>query len=275
MSERDGFPPGVPCWVQAVHPEPEAAVAFYTELFGWEAENLMPPDHPGDYFLCRLRGRDVAAIVSRHGAPAPSSAVWTTHVCAESAARAAARVEDAGGAVIGAPFDSPGGGGMAVVADPAGAVFCVWEPRERSGAQLVNEPGAWSMSALMTPDPEGATRFYGDVFGWTTDAFDVGGAQVTLWRLPGYVGGEPEQPVPPDVVATMLPESAGGGDAPPSWTVDFWIEDLDAALELALERGAGVISGPYEVPGTPLRQGAITDPQGATLSLTQPPGRGG
>jgi predicted enzyme related to lactoylglutathione lyase len=46
VSERDGFDPGVPCWVQAMHPDPSAAVAFHMELFGWEADDLMPPDHP-------------------------------------------------------------------------------------------------------------------------------------------------------------------------------------------------------------------------------------
>jgi len=269
MSERDGFEHGVPCWVQAVHPDPGAAIAFYTELFGWEAENLMPPDDPGDYFVCRLRGRDVAAIVSQHGAPAPPSAVWTTQVWVESADEAAARVNEAGGSVIGQPFESPGGGRQAVLSDPSGAVFGAWEPRERRGAQLVNEPGAWAMSALNTPDPEACKRFYGEVFGWETETFDLGDAQMTMWKLPGYVGGEPQQPVARDVIATMrVPD---GDDVPPHWSVDFWIRNLDDALGRATELGAKVIGGPYDVPNAGLRQAVITDPQGATLSLTQPP----
>ena len=43
MSERDGYEPGVPCWVTAVHPDAEEAAGFYAELFGWETENLMVP----------------------------------------------------------------------------------------------------------------------------------------------------------------------------------------------------------------------------------------
>ena len=143
MSERDGYEHGVPCFVSGVFPDPDAAASFYSELFGWETENLMPPEHPGDYFVCRLRDRDVAAIVSQHGAPAPPQAVWTTLVSVESVDEAASRAASAGGKVIGEPFDSPGGGRQAVLADPAGAVFSVWEPRERHGAQLVNEPSAW------------------------------------------------------------------------------------------------------------------------------------
>ena len=79
-------------------------------------------------------------------------------------------------------------------------MFNVWEPRTRHGAQLVNEPGAWAMSRLDTPDPEGAAAFYGEVFGWTTEAF----GPATMFRLPGYVGGEPEQPVSREVVAAMM-----------------------------------------------------------------------
>jgi predicted enzyme related to lactoylglutathione lyase len=274
MSERDGYEHGVPCFVSGVFPDPEAAVSFYGELFGWETENLMPPDHPGDYFVCRLRGRDVAAIVSQHGAPAPPQAVWTTLVSVESVDEAASRAATAGGNVIGEPFDSPGGGRQAVLADPAGAVFSVWEPGERHGAQLVNEPSAWSMSALNTDDPEAAKRFYTEVFGWEVRSFDMGDAELVMWTVPGYVGGEPQQPVPRDVVATMLPPSADGDAPPPHWSVDFWIADVDGSAAKIPELGGQVLAEPYDVPNTGLRQGVFMDPQGATLSLTQPPGMG-
>ncbi|HYZ27566.1 MAG TPA: VOC family protein [Thermoleophilaceae bacterium] len=271
MSERDGYAHGVPCFVSGVFPDPAAAVAFYSDLFGWEAEDLMPAEHPGSYLACRLRGRDVAAIVSQHGAPAPPRPVWTTLIWVDSVDEAAANAAQAGGTVVGEPFDSPGGGRQAVLADPAGAVFSVWEPRERRGAQLVNEPGAWSMSALNSPDPEGAKRFYGGLFGWGTETFDMGGAEMTMWTVPGYVGGEPEQPVPRDVVATMIPPGAAG-DAPPHWSVDFWVADVDAACARVADRGGEIHAGPYDIPNTGLRQAVVADPLGASLSLTQPPG---
>jgi predicted enzyme related to lactoylglutathione lyase len=155
----------------------------------------MPPESPSKYFVCTLRGRDVAAVGSARGG-APSVAVWDTYIWAESADDTVAKVTDAGGSVVIEPFDLLDAARVAVVADPAGAVFGVWQPIEHRGAQLVNEPGAWSMSQLNTRDPEGAKAFYGTVFGWKTGTFDAGDSEVTLWRLPGYVGGEPEQPVP-------------------------------------------------------------------------------
>lgn len=266
MSERDGYEHGVPCWVAAVHGDPEGAAAFYSGLFGWEAENLMPAEHPGDYFLCTLRGRRVAAVVSQHGAPAPPEPAWGTYVWVESADGAAAKVAEAGGTVVGEPFDSPGGGRMAVLADPAGAVFCVWEPGEHRGAELVNEPGAWSMSSLSTPDPEGAKAFYEKVFGWTTESFDMGDGEFTMWRQPGYVGGEPTQPVSREVVGIMLPESAAEA-GPPRWSVDFWVDDVDAAAGRAPELGGRVVVPPYDTPG--FRQAVLADPGGAAFAVSR------
>jgi predicted enzyme related to lactoylglutathione lyase len=264
MSHRDGYEPGVPCWVAAVEPDAKAAARFYADLFGWETENLMPEDHPGDYIVCRKGGRDAAAVVSQHGAPPPPRPIWTTHIHVEDADAAAAKAEDAGGEVIGEPFDSPGGGRQAVIADPTGAVFSVWQPGERTGAQVVNEASAWSMSFLGTPDQEGAKEFYGALFGWETDTFETGGATFTLWRLPGYVGGVPHQPVARDVVAVMIDPPPG---APPQWSVDFWTDDAETTARRAAELGGSVVAPPYEVPG--FRQAVLADPHGAAFTVSQ------
>jgi predicted enzyme related to lactoylglutathione lyase len=79
VSEREGFAPGVPCWIDTWQPDAEAALRFYTALFGWQAEDTMPPDTPGRHFMCRLRGRDVAAIASRPES-APPVPAWNTYV---------------------------------------------------------------------------------------------------------------------------------------------------------------------------------------------------
>jgi uncharacterized protein len=266
MSERDGYEPGVPCWVDIWLPDADAAVSFYTELFGWEAEESMPGS-PGKHYMCRLRGRDVAAIASRPAGAPPTTPAWSTYVWVEDAEQTAAKVLESGGSVVLEPSRSLDGGRIAVLADPAGAVFCAWQPGEHKGAQLVNEPGAWSMSALNTRDPEGAKQFYGAVLGWDTETFDLGGAEVTLWRLPGYVGGEPEQPVGRDVIATMAPMD--DDTAVPHWSVDFWVDDVDAVAEKAAQLGGDVVVPPYDIPVASLRQAVLADPQGAAFSVTK------
>jgi predicted enzyme related to lactoylglutathione lyase len=264
MSERDGYQPGVPCWVDTWQPDAEAAVDFYTQVFGWEAEDTMPPDTPGRHFMCRLRGRDVAAIASRPDEAPPTPPAWGTYVWVDSAEDTAAKATDMGGRVVMEPFDSLDGGRIAVLADPAGAVFGIWQPGAHRGAQLVNEPSAWSMSQLVTPDVEGSKVFYGALFGWEAEAFDADGFEVTMCRLPGYLGGEPEQPVPRDVVGVMAPS---GDDVPPQWSVDFWIDDAERAAETAAEQGGKVVEPPSEM--LAFKRAVLADPQGAVFSVSQ------
>jgi predicted enzyme related to lactoylglutathione lyase len=186
----------------------------------------------------------------------------------ESADDTVAKVTDAGGSVILEPFDLLDAARMAVLADPAGAMFGVWQAGEHRGAQLVNEPGAWSMSQLDTHDPDGAKAFYGAVFGWETDTFELGESEVTLWRLPDYVGGEPEQPVSREVVATMTSMTGDRiPEVPPHWSVDFWVHDADAIAEEAAKLGGRIAAPPFDTPVG--RTAVLVDPQGAVFSVSK------
>ncbi len=247
MSERETYPPGVPCWVDNLVPDVEAALRFYRELLGWEFDG----PGPGDYYVARLRGSDVAGV----GAQPPGVAAgWNTYVSVASVsdtARSAGRVRVE-------PFDALPAGRVAVIEDPAGAAVGLWEPAERQGAQLVNEPSAYAMSMLHTPDPG---DFYRDVFGWEIEPFAPG---VSLFRLPGYFGGEPSQPVARDVVAVMA-EAEG----PAHWSVDFWVSDADSLAGRVIELGGSVVSPPYDA--GPMRQAVLADPFGAAFSVTTAP----
>lgn len=288
MSERDAYEPGVPCWVDTLQPNSDRAAGFYAELFGWEVEDRTPPDSPGKYFVCKLRGRDVAAIGSQPSDYVPPD--WNTYVRVDSVEDVAAKAIEAGGSVVLEPLDWLGGGRAAMIADHAGAVLGVLEPGTHRGAHTVNELGAWAMSVLNTRDPEGSGRFYGAVFGWGTMTFDAGGRDLTMWRLPGYVGGVPEQPVPRDVVAAAasitdegLPSDGFDGDGQggpqpllvramedraPHWSVNFWVPDADAVAARTAELGGRVIVPPYDAPG--FRAVVVADPQGAALTVGQP-----
>lgn len=263
MSERAAYPHGVPCWVDALVDDVDAARRFYAGVFGWEFDGPAPmsgnPD--GAYYVARVRGRDVAGVASLpRGRP---QAGHMTHVRVDSADEAARKAEAAGGHVLAPPFDTPPAGRMAVIQDPVGAQFAAWEASAREGAELVNEPGAWSMSVLHTADPEAAIPFYAEVFGWNAEP---AGDDAWLLRLPGYVGGEPEQPVPRDVVALIERDSQA---ARGSWLTDFWIADLDAAARAIPQLGGRVIEPPAPIPGLPFKAALVADPAGATFSLSQ------
>jgi uncharacterized protein len=287
MQERDGYPPGVPCWVDTGQPDPEAAVEFYRGLFGWEFEDRMPPDSPGGYFVAQLRGRDVAAIGSLPQ-DMPQTAMWNTYVWVESADDAAAKVKDAGGSIDMEPFDVLDAGRMAVVSDPSDAVFCLWEAKGAKGAQLVNEPDTWNWSDLNTRDPEGAKAFYGAVFGWEADALDLGHGEATMWRVPGY-GDFLAQTTDPDIRRRQADVGAPPGfedaigwlipigsdqlpnDVPSHWHVTFSVDDAEATAERARELGGDVTMPPTDMPYA--RVATLRDPQGAafTVSKFQPP----
>ena len=201
MTERAAYQAGVPCWVDVLAPDPNAAMAFYGEVLGWEFDG----PGPGEYFEAQLRGQHMAGVGAQpDGVPTG----WNTYVSVESAEQAAEAAAAAGGRVSIPPFDALPAGRVAVLADPTGAAICVWEPRARQGARLVNEASAWAMSVLHTGKPEVAEAFYKDVFGWESEPFGPPG--MALFRLPGYVGGVPGQPVPLDVVAVMAP---GAGES--------------------------------------------------------------
>jgi len=283
MSEQDGYQAGVPCWVDTFQPDPDSAVGFYAQLLGWEVESQTASDSSRKYFMCKLRGRHVAGVGSQPSKEVPPA--WNTYVRVDSVEEATAKAVEAGGSVVLEPFESLGGGRAAMLADHAGAVLCVLEPGAHRGAGLVNEPGAWAMSVLNTRDVEGSKRFYGAVFGWGTQTFDAGGGELTIWRLPGYVGGGPEQPVPRDMVAAMaqitgegFPSVGQTGLHPllvravenmaSHWNVNFWTHDADAAAAKATDLGGRVVVPPYDAPG--FRALVVADLQGAMLTVGQP-----
>ena len=277
MSDRDRYIPGVPCWVDTTQPDPKAAVDFYGGLFGWEFEDAMPAESPGEYHMARLGGGVVAAVSSPMR-DAPPVAMWNTYVWVESADETASKVRETGGTVMAEPFDVMESGRMAVCADPAGAVFCLWQPAEHRGAAVVNEAGSVNFNDLHTRDLDGSKAFYGAVFGW--EALPMGG-DFAMWALPGYgdfleeltpgtLENQAEMGAPPgfvNVVASLNPIGDDQPDTPPHWGVTFAVDDADATAARAAELGGNVVVEPFDAPW--VRMTVITDPQGATFTASK------
>ncbi len=276
VPERDGYIPGVPCWVDVNQPDPQAALRFYGGLFGWEFENVMPEGSEGKYFIGRLHGGDVAAIGSIPEG-APSTARWNTYIWVDSAEETASRVRDAGGAVVMEPFDVMDAGKLAVLTDPEGVTFSVWQAKDHKGATVVNEHGSLNFNGLVTRNPEDAKAFYGAVFGWRTLALPGG----EMWTLPGY-GDHLEERTPGlreqvarmggpegfiDVVASLNPIADDDPETPPHWSVTFAVDNADAAAANASELGGEVVADPFDAPWTRLT--VIKDPQGANFIAGQ------
>jgi predicted enzyme related to lactoylglutathione lyase len=275
MPEREGFPPGVPSWIDTDQADPHRAASFYAELFGWELENRMPAGSP-PYLVATLDGKDVAGI--RQAAAGPgSAAAWNTYIGVQDADASAATVRKAGGRVLSEPVEVGDLGRMARCADPAGAAFSVWQPGTVKGAGSVNAPGTWNFSELNARDSEGAKRFYGAVFGWEGDVVDMGALAGTMLRLPGYADFlEQYDPgirqrhadfgAPPgfsECIGWIVPLE---GDEAPHWSVRFAVADADQVAARALELGGSVMVEPFDSP--PVRSAVLRDPAGAPFSVS-------
>ena len=273
MPERDGFPPGVPAWIDTTQPDVDSALAFYGGLFGWQFDERAPSASSDRYVVATLDGKTVAAIASP-GAGRRSTPDWTTYVAVDRADGAAATVRAAGGTVAGAT-DRFGLARVVLCTDPDGAAFGLWEPGAIRGAGSVNAPGTWNFSELNTDDVAGATRFYAAAFGWEVGAVDMGAMSGTMVRLPGYADfleqvnpGTKQRHIdfgaPPgftECVAWFLPLADG---AAPHWSVTFSIADADAVASRARELGGSVEVEPFDLPM--VRSTVIRDPAGARFT---------
>jgi predicted enzyme related to lactoylglutathione lyase len=254
MSQMTAYVPGTPSWVDLGSPDIDASIDFYAALFGWDVPESESAEQTGGYRQAMLDGNPTAGMMPLMQEGQPPA--WSTYISVEDADATAAAVKDAGGSVIAEPMDVMDLGRMAIFADPSGAVFGIWQPGTFTGAGLVNEPGAIAWNELNTRDPEGAKGFYGAVFGWTFDdvEFEGMGSYTTI-----NVGEKP--------VGGMLNMAERGvpAEIPAHWQVYFAVEDTDAAVGEAKQRGASVMVEPVDIPAG--RFSILIDPHGASFAV--------
>ncbi|MDA0676556.1 MAG: VOC family protein [Chloroflexi bacterium] len=253
MGVRTGYKQGTPSWVDLATTDQEGAKQFYSSLFGWSwEENAM-----GDgnfYSMAQIDGLYVAAVATQpteeraRGIPAR----WQTYITVDDVDAAVGRVTDAGGMVFAAPFDVFDAGRMAVVADPTGGVVCLWQAKNHIGAQLVNEPGTFTWSELITDDVRRAGEFFSSVLGVEivsqTDPFPYTLMMVDEAPVGGLMAKSPEM-----------------GSMPNVWAVTFAVNDADSTAAKGESLGGKVMMPPLDMPIG--RYAALADPQGAMFSV--------
>ena len=215
--------------------------------------------------MARLGSADVAGIATL---PPDGSAEphWATYVRVDDVERKSApRARGRRARHRSTARRPPPAGRLAIVATPEGATFGLWQPGNRPGAQRINEPNAWAMSTLRTPNLDAALPFYAAVFGWQAEPFETWAApQGALLRLPGYVGGLPLQPVPRDVVAVAaaddsLPAERGRSISGPTTSMRRPRAPPRAA--------AACDASPFEA--APFRRAVIACPAGGVFTISQ------
>ncbi len=231
MAERTSYAPGTPSWVDVSSTDTDASAAFYGALFGWEASEAGPVEETGGYRMFSYRGSQVAGLGPTMGGPP----AWMTYVTVADVNASVTVATESGGAQLAGPMDVMDAGRMAVLADPVGAVFSIWQPKTHPGAGLVNEPGTLCWNELQSRDPEAAKAFYTALFGW-----GIGGApdgSYIEWQVDG------------DTVGGMMPmPDAVPADVPSNWLTYFSVDDCDSTVKRIKELGGNVMGDPVDVP---------------------------
>ena len=252
MGERAGYEAGTFCWAGLATSSPAEAEAFYTELLGWEAEELSA-GAAGTYRLMRRGGKDMAIVylqtAQARAAHAPPH--WTSYISVADADATATRAGELGGAaVFREPFDVLDAGRVAAIRDPTGAIVSLWQPRSKIGATLVNDVGALCWNELATTDVERAKTFFSDLLGWAYETDKAGYATImNAGRRNGAIRklGAHERAIQPN------------------WLPFFTVDSLEQAAHHAEHLGGHKLS-----PTAPTDSGrflVIADPQRAPFAL--------
>jgi len=258
MAEFNTYPPGTFCWVDLATSDAEAAKAFYTELFGWTAIDI-PTGETGVYTMLQQEGKDVCALYQMDAAMEQQGIPphWLSYVSVASADDSSDRVKQLGGTVLQPPFEVMDAGRMALVRDPTGAIFALWQPRQHPGATLVNVPVSLGWNELQTKDPSTAIQFYTDLFGWTAHTSKAAtGGDYTEFKN----GDRP--------AAGLIETQPAWGEVPPNWVIYFVVANCDATIAQAVSLGASLGMPPLEIEDVG-RFALLQDPQGACFTVIQ------
>jgi predicted enzyme related to lactoylglutathione lyase len=234
-------------WHEQVSPEPKQAQDFYTQLFGWSTEVFKAGEV--DYTMISSRGQNHGGFgKAMEGAPPPH---WLSHIRVENLEETIEKAKTAGGKLAAGPFEMSEVGRIAILTDPQGAFFSAYQPENEGPVP----EGVFVWDELGTTDVDGAQRFYGEVFGWTTS--DMGpeyGGYSIFQRGETRVGG-----------LMTLPDDS----MPAHWQPYVAVDDADRTTAKAKELGGSALMEPMDVPNVG-RIAVVRDPQGAVFGIIKP-----
>ncbi|WP_240778802.1 VOC family protein [Shewanella sp. SNU WT4] len=243
---------GMPCWSELAAKDWTQAKQFYHAFFGWKMDDMPLP--VGAYTMLSLQGTAIGALYPAEDDPCTPMLGWSTYFAVDDIHASLQAVQASGGVVRLGPHQVGSAGFMAQVADPEGAVFCLWQAKDHSGAVQGGGCHHLSWVELACKDADSCQHFYQQVLGWQCRTLMV---NRQLYRA-FSVSGKP--------VAGMLQMTSDWGDMPSHWMLYFQVADCDDSAAKATSLGATVCVSPTEIAKIG-RFSVINDPQGATFSI--------
>lgn len=245
-------------WFEYVSNDEHKAKGFFGELFGWQTKATTMPHGP--YTLIthgeRMLGGYVEPVEGE-----PPRPHWLAHLQVASAHDAAAKVKSLGGSVVKAPFSLGELGTNAIVSDPFGAVFALWQPVQPGQANdgdFKGEDGGWIWNELYTQEPDRSLTFYKALTGLDSETMPAARDSAGPERYELLKSG--------DRGRAGIMKLAG---VPQMWMPYVQVADTDAVVERAKQLGATFKMPAETIPGVG-RIAVLTDPLGAVLGLLHP-----
>jgi uncharacterized protein len=124
---------GTLCWGELSTPDPQRAGTFYADLFGWR---IVKEEHDASGYLHIANGAaHIGGVLSTSQRNPQMPAHWLAYFAASDVDTAAAKAKALGGGLHSAPITIEGAGRLAVLADPQGAVFAIFQPMPRAAGR--------------------------------------------------------------------------------------------------------------------------------------------
>ncbi len=254
MPTRDRAPIGSPCWADLWTSDVDGSRRFYSELFGWEAQE--PSPEFGGYFMFTRNGVPTAGAMGDMG-DMPANNTWKIYLNTDDIAKTLQAAEAADAQVIAPAMPIADLGTQAVLIDPTGAHLGAWQPGTFPGFTVLGEQGAPSWFELHTRDFTTAVAFYHSVFRWDTNSVgDSDDFRYSTMRDPESEGE----------LAGIMDASAFLPDGVPAhWSIYWEVDDAEATVAKVKALGGAVV---MDVEDTPYgRLATVTDPAGAQFKL--------
>jgi len=257
MSSIHQFLPGNFCWADLFCKNIDAAAEFYSAVFGWKLQHTEKDPINRAVFLRSEKPVCGIQLMTDRLLQGGIPSHWLSVIAVENIDVVIRNIESLGGKNLVQPTDISATDRRALVQDPTGAVFSLWQTGEHTGASEWNRPNSLCWNELYSNNIEQSLLFYRNLFGWThsKSVGAIGQDYFEFIHDGRSVGG-------------MMEIRKEWGDMPPCWSVYFSVDNIHGSITNIRKMGGTVEGSPMEIENVG-QFAVVMDPEGAFFSILQ------